>query len=109
GVGVEEPVPVMRVLDKLDKVGPAAVAQMLADAGTSEPQIEAALELVGLPRESREIVDRIRALGVSDPMLDEGLGELEFVLGELAELPPDAVVADMSVVRGFDYYTGTVY
>jgi histidyl-tRNA synthetase len=42
-------------------------------------------------------------------MLDEGLEELAFVMGELGDLPPGAVVADMGTVRGFDYYTGTVY
>jgi histidyl-tRNA synthetase len=48
-------------------------------------------------------------LGVSHPLLDEGLSELSDVMSELADLPPGAVVADMGIVRGFDYYTGTVY
>jgi histidyl-tRNA synthetase len=109
GTGVDDPVPLMRILDKLDKVGPAAVAEMLTGAGASEHQVHAALALVGLPRGSRGAIDRIRGLGVTHPMLDEGLEELGFVLEELAPLPADAVVADMSVVRGFDYYTGTVY
>jgi histidyl-tRNA synthetase len=51
----------------------------------------------------------VRALGVSHELLDEGLDELSSVMDELDALPPGAVVADMGVVRGFDYYTGTVY
>jgi len=105
-LGVDDPVPLMRILDKLDKVGPAAVAEMLAEAGASEAQADAALELVGLPRQGRRVIDAIRGLGRRHPMLDEGLDELDFVLRELES---EAVVADMSVVRGFDYYTGTVY
>jgi histidyl-tRNA synthetase len=109
GSGVDDPVPLMRILDKLDKAGADAVAEMLAAAGATQAQVQAALALVAVPRGAREVVDRIRALGVSHPMLDEGIEELDLVLRELEPLPAGAVVADMSVVRGFDYYTGTVY
>jgi histidyl-tRNA synthetase len=108
GVGVEDPVPAMRVLDKLDKVGAEGVRAMLAGP-VSDAQIDRLLSLVAVSDPSPAIVDRVRELGVTHPMLDEGLEELSFVMSELAALPPGAVVADMGIVRGFDYYTGTVY
>jgi histidyl-tRNA synthetase len=105
GLGVDEDalVPGMRVLDKLDKVGPDGVRSML---DLPEASIDKLLSLASIRSAS---VEDVRALGVSHPLLDEGLEELSFVMSELSELPPGAVVADMGIVRGFDYYTGTVY
>jgi histidyl-tRNA synthetase len=106
GLGVEDVVPAMRVLDKLDKVGADAVREML---DMSDAQVDKVLSLVTISSESAAIVDDVRALGVTHEKLDEGLEELSFVMSEMAALPPGAVVADMGIVRGFDYYTGTVY
>jgi histidyl-tRNA synthetase len=102
GVPVDAVVPAMRVLDKLDKVGVDGVRAMLTGP-LSDPQIDALLSLVQI-RETG-VIDQVRALGVKHEKLDEGLEELRFVINE-AE---GAVTADMGIVRGFDYYTGTVY
>jgi histidyl-tRNA synthetase len=109
GLGVEDVVPAMRVLDKLDKVGADGVRAMLVALGVTDRQVDSLLELVSIEEPSAAIVERVRALGVAHPKLDEGLEELRFVMDELAPLPPGAVTADMGIVRGFDYYTGTVY
>jgi histidyl-tRNA synthetase len=101
GLGIDDPVPAMRILDKLDKVGPDGVRGMLSELPDSV--VDRLLSLTSTRLED------VRGLGVSHPLLDEGLSELSFVMGELSALPPGAVVADMGIVRGFDYYTGTVY
>jgi histidyl-tRNA synthetase len=106
GIGIEDPVPAMRVLDKLDKVGADGVRAMLE---MPDNQVDKLLSLVSISSGSAAVVDEVRALGVRHEKLDEGLEELAFVMSELAPLPPGAVVADMGIVRGFDYYTGTVY
>jgi histidyl-tRNA synthetase len=105
GLGVPEDalVPAMRILDKLDKVGAEAVRAMLE---LPDAQVDKLLAFVSIRSEDTAF---FRDLDVSHPMLDEGLEELAFVMGELGDLPPGAVVADMGTVRGFDYYTGTVY
>jgi histidyl-tRNA synthetase len=101
GLGVEDPVPAMRVLDKLDKVGADGVRAMLSEL--PDAVVDKLLSLTS----SR--LEDVRGMGVSHSLLDEGLDELSFVMAELSDLPPGAVVADMGIVRGFDYYTGTVY
>jgi histidyl-tRNA synthetase len=106
GLGIEDVVPAMRVLDKLDKVGPDAVRAML---DMPDPQVDKLLSLVSIQSSSTAFADDVRALGVTHEKLDEGLEELHFVMSELAPLPPGAITADMGIVRGFDYYTGTVY
>ena len=55
------------------------------------------------------MVDDIIALGVKSELLSEGLEELGFVLDSLSDLPAGSIVADLSIARGLDYYTGTVY
>jgi histidyl-tRNA synthetase len=109
GLGIEDVVPAMRVLDKADKVGVEVVRTMLGALGLDARQVDALLSLVAIAEPSAAVVERVRSLGVSHDRLDEGLEELRFVMDELEPLPPGAVTADMGVVRGFDYYTGTVY
>jgi histidyl-tRNA synthetase len=100
---------VIRIADKLDKIGVDAVGTMLADElGLTETQIKACLDLAQV-RGGTRVVDDIAALGSGGALLEEGLAELEFVLSELADLPAGSVIADLSIARGLDYYTGTVY
>ena len=53
--------------------------------------------------------DAVRALGVTDPMLDEGVEELVRVVETAAAHSPGLCVADLRIARGLDYYTGTFY
>jgi histidyl-tRNA synthetase len=109
GLGVGDPLAVIRVVDKIEKIGVAGVDRALRDAGLSGEAAAACLDLAALRGADASVVDAVRALGVKSDLLDAGLDELAFVLGDLADLPPGAVVADLSVARGLDYYTGTVY
>src|SRR3954453_7714443 len=102
GVPEEELVPAMRTLDKLDKVGADGVRAMLP---FDDAVVNKVPELTSIPSESTAFIDAVNALGIRHDMLEEGLEELRAVMQE-AE---GAVLADMGVVRGFDYYTGTVY
>ena len=54
-------------------------------------------------------MEQVRALGVEHELLEEGLAELAEVVGELHRRAPGRAVADLSIARGLDYYTGTVY
>ena len=109
GLGIADPLGVIRIADKLDKVGVDAVGTMLGtELGLTETQIKACLDLAQV-RGGVRVVDDIAALGSGGALLDEGLTELEFVLSELADLPEGSVMADLSIARGLDYYTGTVY
>jgi histidyl-tRNA synthetase len=65
GLGIEDVVPAMRVLDKADKVGSGAVAEMLAALDVDERQVRSLLELIAIEEASAAVVDRVRALGVS--------------------------------------------
>jgi histidyl-tRNA synthetase len=110
GLGIADPVPVLRVVDKIDKVGPTEVRRMLVEqAGCTEAQAEACLGLAAIRTADVSFVGRVGALGVTDPLLDEGLAELAGLVEEVAAAAPGLLVADLRIARGLDYYTGTVY
>ncbi|MCA9545521.1 MAG: ATP phosphoribosyltransferase regulatory subunit, partial [Myxococcales bacterium] len=108
-LGVEDVVPVLRTVDKLDKIGPEKVREELAELGLAPGAIDTVLAAGEIRGADEGVVEAIRALGVSHPILDEGLDELGFVLRACADLPAGSVVADLHIARGLDYYTGTVY
>jgi len=100
---------VLRSIDKLEKIGPAKVAELLkTELGATEEQAQSALKLASIRTEDTSFVEQVRALGVSNELLEEGLNELQQVIAATAERAPGRVVADLSIARGLDYYTGTV-
>ena len=114
GLGLEDVDAVLRGIDKLDKIGPDAVAELLvAEAGATPEQAAACLELAAISGEDTGVVDRVRALagrhGASTDLLEEGLGELGALVAAAAERAPGVLVADLRIARGLDYYTGSVY
>lgn len=109
-IGIGDIPAALRAVDKLDKIGERGVAELLTTvAGCTDKQADQCLELARISSEDDSFVERVRALGVDDPLLDEGLGELVEVLYAAREVLPEFAVADMRIARGFDYYTGTVY
>ncbi|MGK5677304.1 histidine--tRNA ligase [Micromonospora sp. URMC 106] len=110
GIGLTDPEAALRAVDKLDKIGPAKVAELLAEtAGASEAQAKACLALAEISAPDASFADAVRALGVTDPLLDEGVEELVRVVETAAAHSPGLCVADLRIARGLDYYTGTVY
>jgi histidyl-tRNA synthetase len=110
GLGIADPLAVIRTADKIDKIGADGVRRIMADQlGMTPRQVSACLDLASVRGADASVVDAITALGVKSDLLAEGLDELAFVLASLADLPAGTIVADMSIARGLDYYTGTVY
>ena len=112
GLGVPDVDEVMRLVDKLDKLPAEKVADLLVtEAGLTAEQSERCLALAGIRTSDGSFVARVQALGVTDPLLEEGLAELAELVEACAPLVTErvAVVADLSIARGLDYYTGTVF
>lgn len=109
GIGLPDVAGTLRIVDKLDKVGPEGVTAMLREAGATDEQAQACLQLAAIRTSDLGFVEQVRALGVSDPMLDEGLDALAAVIQAGMDHAPGTLVADLKIARGLDYYTGTVY
>src|SRR5690625_3436930 len=114
GLGLSDTQEVLRSIDKLAKIGPDAVAQLLqSEAGASAKQAQACLELAQITGVTSAVVDDVRAVaqryGVESELLELGLSELAQLLDAAQDDLAGIVIADMSVARGLDYYTGSVY
>jgi histidyl-tRNA synthetase len=110
GLGLEDPDQVLRTVDKLDKIGPEKVAALLVEtAGATDAQAAACLKLAAISTGDASFVDQVRALGVTNDLLDEGLEELVRVVDAGTEYAPGLIRAELKIARGLDYYTGTVY
>lgn len=100
----------LRVIDKLDKIGPQGVAaELQSAAGATAEQAEQALELAGIRGNDAGVADRVLALGARSPLLEEGLQELVRLVEAAEERVPGVMEADLRIARGLDYYTGSVY
>ncbi|HXD28379.1 MAG TPA: histidine--tRNA ligase [Arthrobacter sp.] len=110
GLGLGDTAGVLRSIDKLEKIGPEKVAGLLvSELGATQEQAHAALALASIRTADTSFVDQVRALGVEHELLDVGLAELAEVIEAASQRAPGTVVADLSIARGLDYYTGTVY
>ena len=107
GLG-EQAQAVMTAIDKLDKIGPEKVTAILVDDLNVPPeQAKKLMDVVS----ARDPVATLDALEGNDPALDEGIRELRLVTGLLPAfgVPADKWRLDLTIARGLDYYTGTVY
>jgi histidyl-tRNA synthetase len=109
GLDIAEPTSVMPVVDKLDKLPRERVLTELQAVGLSESQADAIVDLAAISGGGAAVVERVRALGVHHPLLDEGLTELAAVVDGVHAADGVTVVADLRIARGLDYYTGTVF
>ncbi len=110
GLGVEDVTATIRIVDKMDKIGPEQVGRLLRDElGLDAEVVDKCLALAAIKTPDASFTAQVQALGVTDPELTAGLDELGLVMARLSHLPAGAVLADLAIARGFDYYTGTVY
>ena len=97
---------IMRTVDKLDKVGEVKVKQMLVDELSMIPsKAENVLDFMAICGSNAEILERLECYRGMDETFDCGLDELRAVTEHLSAFG----VPDLTIARGLDYYTGTVY
>ena len=110
GLGVADTAAVLQRVDKFDKIGPQAVGELLiSELGLSAEVADLCVRLATISTEDDSFVDQVRALGVHNELLDEGLASLARVVNAARKRVPGRLVADLKIARGLDYYTGTVY
>ena len=105
-------VAVLRVLDKLAKIGPDAVAdELISVAGTTLEQAKQILRLSEITGSNDEILRQAELLISASQSAKEGVAKLREVLAAVAAagVSESCVRLDVSIARGLDYYTGTVF
>ena len=104
---VTDPVAVMGAVDKLEKIGPEKVAGILTDLGMTADKAHELLDILS----ASDPMGTLEDLAGKNPALDAGLAELKAVTALLPGfgVPDDKWRVDLTIARGLDYYTGTVY
>lgn len=111
-IGVKDKsVEVLRIIDKIEKVGEDAVIEMLQELGVKRTAITTMLGVLKFEGTNKEKIEYIKSLDVTSEALSEGIAELEEVLSKVEGfgVPEKNYTVDFSIARGLDYYTGTVY
>lgn len=102
---------IMRIIDKLEKIGKEAVQQELLALNLSEETVSKILEFISIEGGNDEKISSLKALNINDDLFSEGISELEKVVTyiRLFGVPENNFIVDLTIARGLDYYTGTVY
>jgi len=103
---------IMRTVDKLDKIGAEKVRQLLIDEVKMLPcKAENVLDFMAICGTNAEVIEALGRYKGMDPTFDEGLEELIAVTKYLRDfgVPEENFAVDLTIARGLDYYTGTVY
>lgn len=107
----EKTADVLRIIDKLEKVGSDTVKQMLFELGIKVADADRILSLVRQGGSNEAIISYLKKLEVKSSLFDEGMNELEEVVNKAMSfgVPKKNIQIDLSIARGLAYYTGTVY
>ena len=103
---------IMRTVDKLDKIGAEKVSQILVeDCGLSQEQAEEILRFISISGTNAQVLAALEGYCGKNEIFDTGVAELKAVTANLAAfgVPEENFAVDLTIARGLDYYTGTVY
>ena len=103
---------IMRTVDKLDKIGPEKVkAILLEDCGLTQEQAEEILRFISITGTNDQVLTALEGYQGRNEIFDQGLQELKAVTVNLGAfgVPEENFAVDLTIARGLDYYTGTVY
>ncbi len=98
------------IIDHSEKVPLEKTKEALKEIGLSSDNQAKILQFIDIKGSKNEVAEKLNALGVSNSTLDEGTHELTEVISILESAGfGDKIIADMRIIRGLDYYTGTVF
>ena len=103
---------IMRTVDKLDKIGAEKVSVILVDdCGLTNEQAAEILKFIAIRGTNAQVLSALEGYAGRNEMFDLGLQELKAVAQNLSAfgVPEENFAVDLTIARGLDYYTGTVY
>ncbi len=111
-LGLSEIAPdIMRTIDKLEKIGAEKVTAMLLEMGVSADNAAKIIEFIGTTGDSAAVIASLEKYKGENELFDLGASELETVVSNMRGfgVPDEFFTVDLTIARGLDYYTGTVY
>ncbi|MDD4350991.1 MAG: histidine--tRNA ligase [Clostridia bacterium] len=103
---------ILRIIDKLDKIGIKNVKDTLAvDYKLNDKTIKIIVDFIEINGNNDKQISKIKALNIDNETFNAGLEELQTVINQIKAfgVPDECVAINLSITRGQDYYTGTIY
>jgi len=110
-LNISSTVDVLRSIDKLEKIGDRGVRAELKEVGLPESTVDKILSFIKIQGSDGEKLEALKALDIANEIFREGIEELETVIEYVKSfgVPEKNYMIDLTIARGLDYYTGTVY
>lgn len=102
---------ILRIIDKIEKIGKESVIEELNKLGVEEQSIQKIINFIEIEGTTDEKISKLQALKIENENFNKGLTELIQVVKYVRDfgIPEDNFKVDLTIARGLDYYTGTVY
>lgn len=102
---------ILRIIDKIEKIGKESVIEELNKLGLDKQSIEKIINFIEIEGTTDEKISKLQALKIENENFNKGLTELIQVVKYVRDfgIPEDNFKVDLTIARGLDYYTGTVY
>ncbi|WP_097026220.1 histidine--tRNA ligase [Clostridium peptidivorans] len=110
-LNVDNKAEILRTIDKLDKIGLNAVIEELKSLGLDEERVNKIIGFIQIKGSNDEMLKSLEELNIENDEFKEGLKELSEVVYYIRcfKVPESNFIIDLTIARGLDYYTGTVY
>ena len=107
----DKSVDILRIIDKIDKIGKDNVIKEIKDLGVDQNKIDTIMSFISITGNVEETIKALRGLNIDNELFNLGVNELEEVASniKLFGVPVQNYKIDLTIARGLDYYTGTVY
>lgn len=107
----EKATDILRIIDKIDKIGKDEVIEELLKIEIEKSAINKIMNFISISGSSDEKIEKLKGLGIENETFKKGVEELEYVVKHMRifEIPENNFNVDLTIARGLDYYTGTVY
>lgn len=102
---------ILRIIDKIEKIGEDATRSELSYLGIDDEKVSKIMNFIRISGNPFEKINKLKELSITDPVFNEGVSELETVITNIKdrEIEESYYDVDLTIARGLDYYTGTVY
>ena len=112
GLGQKEnSVDIMRIIDKIDKIGEEKVRKEISELGVSNEIVDKLVSFIKIEGTTDERLAKLDEMNIENETYQKGVHELKDVIKyiRMFGLPEENFTVDFTIARGLDYYTGTVY
>lgn len=107
----EKATDILRIIDKIEKIGKESVIEELGKLGVDNEKINTIIQFIEIEGNQDEKLNALKNLGITEETFNKGVYELEEVIKNIHmyKVPEKNFKIDLTIARGLDYYTGTVY